>query len=122
MRVQNFVNLTPHTVDFQLPMGGGRMSWPSVGIARVDTSSVPQPALFTAPDENFPGGLEFHVEKTLWGAVTGLPPQMPGRICIVSLIVLQALRGSRPDVVAPRHRSERWGHPVPRWTRARRAG
>jgi hypothetical protein len=86
------INLTPHTIVLQAP-NGDRFSIPSSGVARVLQTAgqafsmlgVPVPC-FTAP---------------VFGEVQGLPAPEDDTIFICSLLVCQALKGSRPDVFQP---------------------
>ena len=78
----NFINLTPHDIV----LNDGRV-FMSTGVARVRASYS-----------------EFNEDgicEAVFGEVTGLPEPKEGTIYIVSGLVLQALNGSRPDVVAP---------------------
>jgi hypothetical protein len=85
----NFVNLCPHTihicnsrfiVSFQ----------PSGIVARV-----------TAAYETLPSLAGFRVSRQVFGEVENLPDPAPDTTYVVSGMVLAALKGSRPDVVAP---------------------
>lgn len=89
-----FVNLTPHTInvweDLDTVGGGRTVSLFSRGVARCDTIRATLPHL---------GGVR--VTSQVFGAVTGLPDPSPDTVYVVSALVLGALKGSRPDVVAP---------------------
>ena len=87
------VNLTPHGVTLRNSAGVDTIVPPSGTIARV--SSTP--------------GLPEQVEgvpvpvfgRETFGEVTGLPAPEDGAVFIVSLLVAQATRGTRLDVVRP---------------------
>ena len=78
-----FVNCTMHPID----LNDGTVIPTSDSVARVAAS-------FTPFDSNGLCGQVF-------GTVTGLPDPKPDTFDIVSAMVLAALTGSRPDVVAP---------------------
>lgn len=88
----NIVNLTPHTVVLR-DVNGVDHSFVSQGIARVSQTAgqpfalagVPVPC-FTAP---------------VFGAIEGLPDPVVDTILICSLVVCNALKGSRADVFQP---------------------
>ncbi len=87
------INLTPHPivvrtdgVDITIPASGQ--------VARVTS----QQELASQIDVY---GLTIPVQRTTFGQVDGLPDPKPNTIYIVSSLVLGALKGSRPDVVAP---------------------
>lgn len=63
---------------------------PSGKVARVTSSKVKVREVNGIP-----------LYKSVFGEVSGLPDPQPGTIYIVSLLVLQALKGKRDDVVAP---------------------
>ena len=77
-----YINCTPHAIK----LNDGRVFAPSDTIARVSAS-------FTEVKD------DLCVQQ--FGEVTGLPPQQPDTRIIVSAMILVALKGSRPDVVAP---------------------
>ena len=77
-----YINATPHAIS----LNDGRTFEPSNTIARVSAS-------FTEIKDDL---CQQH-----FGEVTGLPPQQPNTRIIVSAMILAALQGSRPDVVAP---------------------
>lgn len=88
-----FINLTPHAITVCLPssFGSNRYTYePSGTVARCTTmrEEVPMVGPFRA------------VRQTM-SAVEGLPERQPSTFFIVSGMVLTALNGSRPDVVAP---------------------
>lgn len=82
----NFINCTPHAITVEglgpLPASG---SVPRCTTERSEATSV--------------GGVRVITQKM--GAVTGLPDPVEGVFYIVSGLVLGALNGTRPDVVAP---------------------
>lgn len=104
------VNLTPHTIRIRrhivpgyvpgdtLPDGTvipDDIALASSGCARVAAASVITGEVRIG-DEAIP------LATITYGEVSGLPNMVDGNTTyIVSLIVLQALHGSRPDVVAP---------------------
>lgn len=81
-----FVNLTPHTINVQ----GLKPLEPCGQVARVETARAV---------ETFVGGVR--LVRTLKLGVIGLPAPSEGTVFVVSGMVLDALQGSRPDVVAP---------------------
>ena len=90
----SFVNLTPHSIfvtihpDFLDDRG---LEYPASGmVARV--AAVRSVAADLGPHR---------VMRQSFGAVEGLPAPVEGTVYIVSALVLSALAGSRPDVVAP---------------------
>ena len=87
----NFINLTPHEIAvYAQDKVTVLHRIPSSGLCRVTT------------DEqivNDIGGVP--VVKTQYLDVQNLPDPQPNTYYIVSIIVLQALDGSRPDVIAP---------------------
>jgi hypothetical protein len=88
-----FINLTPHAITVCLPssFGSNRYTYePSGVVARCATirEEVPMVGAFRC------------VRQTM-SNVEGLPERQPGTFFIVSSLVLQALGGFRPDVVAP---------------------
>lgn len=85
--MSSYINLTPHTIA----LNDGRR-FESAGVCRVAAS--------------FTDIVDDVCEQT-FGEVQGLPPAADGTRYIVSAMVLAALRGSRPDVVAPAT-----GHPA----------
>jgi hypothetical protein len=86
------VNLTPHPITLRSPQGEDVVVPPSGTIARV--SATPG----ALKDEGLPVPV---AGPTIYGEVVGLPPPLEGCYYIVSNLVLAALRGSRPDVLAP---------------------
>ncbi|PJE62781.1 hypothetical protein COU88_03100 [Candidatus Roizmanbacteria bacterium CG10_big_fil_rev_8_21_14_0_10_39_6] len=93
--VTRFVNLTPHTVVFQL-QDGTRLEFKSEGSARVDNiQGVPTTFSFN--------GAEMTVNSPVkYGPVQGLPEPQDDVVYIVSLIALtQPGVAGRADVVAP---------------------
>ena len=85
----NLVNITPHDIVVR-KADGDLMVPPSGQIARVTTSQEVIGYIDDVP-----------VVRTVFGEVTGLPDPVKDTIFIVSSLVLGALKGSRPDVVAP---------------------
>lgn len=86
------VNLTPHALNI-MPEGpeGPTVTIPPSGIvARCATSRV-------QVDTVTVDGIAVPVNRTQFGAVTGLPDPQPGTIYIVSAVVAQAVP-ERPDV------------------------
>jgi hypothetical protein len=81
-----FVNCTPHALTIE---GLGTLP-PSGILPRVATQRQPSTTL---------GGVR--LVRTVKGAVHGLPEAKDGVVLIVSGMVLDALNGIRPDVVAP---------------------
>ena len=88
----NIVNLTPHPLNL-MPEGpdGPTVTIPPSGqVARCATSRV-QVGTVTVD------GITIPVNRTQFGAVTGLPDPQPDTIYIVSAVVAQAVP-DRPDV------------------------
>jgi hypothetical protein len=82
----NFVNCTPHALTVE-------------GLGMIPVSGiVPRCATVRSEAHNV-GGVRL-VRQTV-GQVTGLPESAPDTVYIVSGMVLGALNGTRPDVVAP---------------------
>lgn len=89
-----FVNLTPHDVVL-CPEPQSKIVIPKSGtVARVATRKT-KVSEIAIEDKKIP------VYEIQYGNIEGLPEPQPGVIYIVSLLVLQAVRGSRSDVVAP---------------------
>lgn len=89
----NFINCTPHAITVKLPdwIGGNPYTYEASGVvARVATLR-----------EEIPLAGPFRRIRQTTGEVTGLPAPAPDTFIIVSGMVLAALGGSRPDVVAP---------------------
>ena len=85
------VNLTPHTLNvYAADKTTELFSVPSSGTVRVATTELVVGDLNGVP-----------VVKTEYGACEGLPAPEDGTTYIVSILVLQALNGTRNDVVAP---------------------
>ena len=81
-----FVNCTPHSITVD-----GLGVLPASGILpRCSTTRAEMPSL---------SGVRLVRQTT--GQVTGLPEAAPGTMYIVSGMIVGALNGSRPDVVAP---------------------
>jgi hypothetical protein len=83
----NFVNCTPHTIAVHNKEGSVTEYLPSGLVPRVE-------AVFG--DFNEDG-----IWKQTFGEVEDMPVPVPGTYYIVSTMVLNALKGTRPDVVAP---------------------
>lgn len=87
--MMKFVNLTPH--EIVVKYDGETLKIPPSGtIARVKTVMRELPRINGIP-----------VRKTEYGEIEGLPEPEAGTVYIVSILVLQALKGTRGDVVAP---------------------
>lgn len=80
--MSKYINCTPHSIS----MNDGRTFAPSGTVARVSAG-------FTTIIDD--------ISRQSFGEVTGLPAPEEGVRYIVSALVLAALAGSRPDVVAP---------------------
>lgn len=82
----NFINLTPHPITID-----GVVTFPPDGrLVRVEmgiSKGIPV------------GGIRVNIRQP--GRVVDLPDPVPGVCYIVSSMVLDALKGSRPDVYAP---------------------
>ncbi len=88
-----FINLTPHAITVVLPevFGSNRTTYgPSGVVARCATIR-----------EEIPLVGPFRCVRQTLGEVENLPKRQPDTFFIVSGMVLTALNGSRPDVVAP---------------------
>ncbi len=83
-------NLTPHEINIISKEGIELRLPPSGGVARASATSE------IVAEVN---GIE--VVKPTFGSVTGLPEPAEDTIYIVSMLVLQALKGQRTDVVGP---------------------
>ena len=92
--MSQFINLTPHTINVWEDIntvGGGRVvSLFSRGVARCATVR-----------QALPDVAGVRLTRQAFGQVEGLPEPQPDTVYIVSALVLSALAGSRPDVVAP---------------------
>lgn len=84
--IVNFVNCTPHALTVE-----GLGTLPASGV-------VPRCATVRSEAPSVAG---VRLVRQTVGQVTGLPSEQPDTIYIVSGMVLAALNGSRPDVVAP---------------------
>jgi hypothetical protein len=93
-----FVNLTPHEIVVRTE--NGRVVFPSSGVARVQQVPGEQQDLVVLGGDETPMPVPIH-GASQYGAVEGLPPMERGTLYIVSLLVLAALKGCRPDCVAP---------------------
>ena len=85
-----FVNLTKHNINILLENGNTLTIPPSGTEARVSSQMEKVNELNGIP-----------VVKTTWGDVVGLPDPQPDTVYIVSMQVLQALKGARSDLVGP---------------------
>jgi len=88
----NIVNLTPHALNL-MPEGpdGPTVTIPPSGIVARCTTSRVQVGTITVDNITIP------VNRTQFGAVTGLPDPQPDTIYIVSAVVAQAVP-DQPDV------------------------
>lgn len=100
------VNLTPH--DLVIFVGDPAdpstvaASWPSTGVARAEEEATRyDPLTLLWPGSDGSSSLTVISNPKRYTAVVGLPEPEKGVIYVVSIIVLQALAGSRSDVYAP---------------------
>lgn len=91
MKEMQIVNCTQHDINIELIDGSWLRIPPGKKTARHSSTVV---------DRVFRIG-KIPISKVVFGDVVGLPDPQPNTIYIVSLIVLQELMGSRPDVYAP---------------------
>lgn len=85
------VNLTPHDVVIVDVVGSETKRYPASGkTARVNTTDAQLDSL---------DGIT--VVRTEYTDVSGLPDAQPNTVYLVSVLVAQALKGSRPDVYTP---------------------
>jgi len=91
-----FVNLTPHTITVFDSSGKKCLIEipPSGQVARVATMAEEVGALPI-------NGHDVPINRVTYGEVENLPEPQNGTIYIVSVLVLQALKGQRTDVMAP---------------------
>lgn len=89
-----FINLCLHEVNVIGADGAEVMTLPG---AKADAARVD--AIIGAVTEAV-AGVEIHAPTT-FGEVIGLPDAQPGVMFVVSGMTLDALRGTRPDVLAP---------------------
>jgi len=82
------INLTPHVVNVQ--DSEGIQSFPSEGIARVQTSNK----TFMCIENDIP------VSRVVYGATEGLPEPKENTLVIVSMVVAQA-NPTRHDLICP---------------------
>ena len=83
----NVINCTPHEIS--LLTESENIVYPPSGIVtRVNATFVMVPS-------------PLPLVRTIFGDITGLPEPMDHTYFIVSGMVLSALNGSRPDVIAP---------------------
>ena len=87
-----FVNLTPHEIVIFDNEGRSVIKRipPSGQVARVSVKRTKVAEIDGVP-----------VYKTEYGEIEGLPEPKEDTVYIVSILVLQALKGTRKDVVAP---------------------
>lgn len=99
------VNLTPHdlTIYFGDPRDHSATAavWKSTGLARVAEVSGPETGVAFDLMAPYSGSCVVASVTKSYGAIEGLPEPAEGTLYVVSLVVLQALKGSRPDVYAP---------------------
>lgn len=88
------INMTPHALNVHGVNGEVTTIAPSGAVARVNTARE-QVGVMSV------NGAEVAVFATTFGEVEGLPDPEPGKVFIVSALVLSALNGARADVVAP---------------------
>lgn len=89
--MKNVINLTPHDVVIVDADGAEIKRYPTAGpMVRVNTLDVPL--------ESVDG---VSVVRTEYTDVTGLPDTQPNTVILVSVLVAQALKGSRADVYTP---------------------
>ena len=89
------INLTPHTVNIIGEDGSIIASISPAGkVARVKTVATKTGTIEV-------DGRTIDVVSTSYGEVEDLPASTSDKIYIVSVLVLQALRGSRTDIVCP---------------------
>ena len=107
------INLTPHAIvitDGPTLPASGEVARVTVDMERIDPCPFGggicdycdyecHSNLIMAPSEL--GGQSIPEYRQVLGEVEGLPEPQPGTLYIVSAMVLSALAGSRPDVVAP---------------------
>ena len=90
------VNLTPHSITFVLPDRQITIG-PSGTVARCSVEKNPCGAITLYDGAKVLA--EIPLNQNQYGEVTGLPDPQPDTYYIVSLIVAQALRGKRDDVL-----------------------
>ena len=84
----NILNFTPHALNV-VGLDGSVVTFPSVGVARVATSSVSKDPI---------NG--FGVVATAFADVAGLPDPQDGTYCVVSRLVFSACP-DRSDLLCP---------------------
>ncbi|MBP1308857.1 hypothetical protein JOD82_001877 [Paenibacillus sp. 1182] len=85
------VNLTPHEVKIVDDAGAVIKAYPATGkMVRVNTNDIQLPSVDEVP-----------VVRVEYTDVDGLPESRPNTIYLVSVLVAQALGGSRRDVYTP---------------------
>jgi hypothetical protein len=85
--------LTPHTINVRNMSGVTDEILPSGQVARVTTSQKQVALLMNGPNGGVP------INKTLYGAVEGLPEPAPDTLYLVSSLVASVVK--RPDVISP---------------------
>jgi hypothetical protein len=91
---KNFINLTPHAITIDVNPRYCATLPPSGVVARVSAEYGASSGFSCLYSQRF-------------GQITGLPEPEDGKFFVVSALVLAALAGTRPDVVAPAT-----GHPA----------
>lgn len=86
----HFVNCTPHELFILTGEGEGFALSPSASVARVKEVRTDLDPVGDVP-----------VTQVSYEGLTGLPEQVEGRVYVVSNMVREALKGSRPDVYSP---------------------
>lgn len=103
----NLINLTPHELVVYLEDDVAAVAWKSKGLARVKETTEKGPWLrvwLESPEGTKRSDLSSATFASCiksYGTIEGLPAAQEGTIYVVSLVVLQALAGSRPDCYAP---------------------
>lgn len=103
--MSTLINLTPHdlTIYFGDPRDPATVVavWKSAGVARVEEVTGESAGVSVDMQEPYGGTCVVESVTKSYGSIEGLPDSSVGIIFVVSLVVLQALRGSRQDVYAP---------------------
>lgn len=92
--MKKIINFTPHTINLWITEANV-LEFPSAGIARVDEVDVIGKPIIL---EN---GIKIPTATKQYKDVIGLPKQQDNVIYIVSIVVLNALRGKRNDLCSP---------------------
>lgn len=88
---KEFINLTPHAINYYLEDGESQQTIDASGeVARVSTKSI----------ENDPIG-PFGVHKVESDEIIGLPDPKENTYYIVSTAVAEAVKGERDDILVP---------------------